>query len=546
MERVKNKVALACQLPIVVHRKRFRNVISMSEAPTHTGGARRAVRWWPAGLILAAAAFAFAWLFSTTQPSQQDFTIGVAQIVFLTIALLLLWIMLFSRMLWRMRWAVFGLAVVGLVLPGTMFKFHGVNGNLVPIFEPRWVHREFQMPAAVAPVAAPKMASHASDFPQFFGPNRDGRLAGPKLATNWTAQPPAQLWRQPVGPAWSGFAVAGAAAITQEQRGEDECVIAYDLETGKVLWSHADKKHYSNPLAGEGPRATPTIAGQRVLTHGATGLLNCLNLVDGHVLWSRDASKENGNSVPDWGEATSPLVENDLVIINAGGANKTSLVAYRVADGSPAWSSENHSGGYSSPVPATLAGTRQILIFADALIGCDATTGNQLWQFHWPGGHPHIALPVVANDSDVLIASGYGTGCARVKIERDAAGQWSATQVWRCNRMKSKFADLILSHGCIYGLDDGIMECIDASTGTLAWKDGRYGHGQTLLVGDLLLVMAESGEVILLDPQPDRLRELTRFTALNEKTWNPPALAGEYLLVRNDKEAACFRLSVRN
>ena len=112
--------------------------------------------------------------------------------------------------------------------------------------------------------------------------------------------------------------------------------------------------------------------------------------------------------------------------------------------------------------------------------------------------------------------------------------------------MKAKFTDLILYRGYIYGLDDGIMECIDAATGALAWKDGRYGHGQTLLVGDLLLIMGESGEVILVDPQPDRLRELTRFTALTEKTWNPPALAGEYLVVRNDKEAACFRMPVRN
>jgi outer membrane protein assembly factor BamB len=506
----------------------------------------RPIRWWPAGLILAAAALAFATLWFTTQPSQQAFNILVAQIIALSIALLLLWVMFFSRMRWRMRWAVLGLVIGGFVLLFTLFRIHGFSGNLVPILEPRWVHRDFQRPATIAPVAAPKAPPQASDFPQFLGPNRDGRLAGPKLATNWTGQPPAQLWRVPVGAAWSGFAVAGAAAITQEQRGEDECVVAYDLETGKVLWSHADKKHYSNPLAGEGPRATPTIAARRVLTHGATGLLNCLDLVDGHVLWSRDASKENGSAIPNWGEATSPLVQNDLVIVNAGGRNETSLVAYRLADGSLAWSSGTHSAGYSSPVLATLDGTKQILIFANALIGSDPTTGERLWRFPWPGDHPHISSPVIVSDSDVVISSGYGTGSARVKIERNTAGQWSAKQVWRSNRMKAKFTDLILRNDYIYGLDDGIMGCIDARTGALAWKDGRYGHGQTLLVGELLLVMAESGEVILVDPQPDRLRELTRFTALNEKTWNPPALAGEYLLVRNDKEAACFRLSVRN
>jgi len=517
----------------------------MSEVPSSPGSART-VRWWPAGLILAAAVLAFAILWSTTQPSQQAFNLLFAQIVIGTIALLLLWVLLFSRMRWRVRWTILGLAIGGFGLLVALFRVHGVSGNLVPILEPRWVHREFQRPAAVTPVAALKAPPQASDFPQFLGPNRDGRLAGPKLATNWTAQPPAQLWRVLVGAAWSGFAVAGAAAITQEQRGEDECVVAYDLETGKVLWSHADKKRYFNTLAGEGPRATPTVAGQRVLTHGATGLLNCLDLVDGHVLWAEDVSKENGGSIPNWGEATSPLVQNDLVIVNAGGPQETSLVAYRVADGSLVWSNGTERAGYSSPVLATLAGTKQILLFAEALIGCDATTGAPLWQFPWPGGHPHVSLPVIASDSDVVISSGYGTGSARVKVERDATGKWSARQVWRSNRMKAKFTDLILYRGYIYGLDDGIMECIDARTGALAWKDGRYGHGQSLLVGELLLVMGESGDVILVDPQPDRLRELTRFTALNEKTWNPPALAGEYLVVRNDKEAACFRMPVRN
>jgi outer membrane protein assembly factor BamB len=517
----------------------------MSEEPA-TPSSTRTVRWWPAGLVLALAVLAFASLRFIAHASQQEFNIHVASIIAGTIVLLLLWLMLFSRMRWRSRWAVLGLVIGAFGLLPAMFRIHGVSGNLVPILEPRWVHRELQRPAAIAPTATPRMLPQVSDFPQFLGPNRDGRLAGPKLATNWTEQPPAQLWRLPVGAAWSGFAVVGAVAVTQEQRGEEECVIAYDLETGKVLWSHADKKHYFNPLAGEGPRATPAITGQRVLTHGATGLLNCLDLADGHVLWSKDASKEDGGSIPDWGEATSPLVQNGLVIVSAGGSQKTSLVAYRVADGSLAWSSGTHWAGYSSPVPATFAGTKQILLFADALIGSDATTGKKLWQFPWPGGHPHIASPVIASDSDVVISSGYGTGSARLKIGRDATGQWSAKQVWRTNRMKAKFTDLILHQGYIYGLDDGIMECIDAGTGALAWKDGRYGHGQTLLVGELLLVMAESGAVILVDPQPDQLRELTRFTALNAKTWNPPALAGEYLLVRNDREAACFRMPVRN
>jgi outer membrane protein assembly factor BamB len=504
--------------------------------------ARRGIRWWPAGLILVLGALAYGVLRFIPHESQQALNINVAKVAAASIVGLLLWVMLFSRMRRAARLAVLGATLGVLVLLPATFRIRGVSGNLVPILEPRWASRQLPIPASTPPVAARKSPPGAADFPQFLGPNRNGILTGPKLATNWAALPPAQLWRVTVGAGWSGFAVSGAFAITQEQRGEEECVIAYDLQTGRVAWSHADKTRYFTTLAGEGPRATPTIAGQRVFTQGATGLLNCLDLADGHALWSKNVFKENGGAIPAWGVATSPLVLNDLVIVSSDGPKPTSLVAYRVSDGSLAWSSGSQPAGYSSPALATLGGTRQILLFADALTGSDAATGKELWQFPWPGGNPHVAMPVIVSDTDVVISSGYGTGSARVKVARDTSGQWSATQVWRSPRMKAKFTNLIPRHGYIYGLDDGIMGCVDAATGALAWKEGRYGHGQELLVGELLLVMTESGAVVLVDPQPDHLHELTRFTVFNDKTWNPPALAGEYLLLRNDKEAACYRM----
>ena len=141
-----------------------------------------------------------------------------------------------------------------------------------------------------------------------------------------------------------------------------------------------------------------------------------------------------------------------------------------------------------------------------------------------------------------MISSGYGVGSELVKIQKDSGGALIATRIWKSNRLKAKFTNLICRDGFIYALDDGTMTCLDAANGEQKWKEGRYGHGQEILVGDLLLVTAESGEVILLEPNPQAFRELTRFRALRGKTWNPPALAGEYLLVRNDKEAACYRL----
>jgi outer membrane protein assembly factor BamB len=153
-------------------------------------------------------------------------------------------------------------------------------------------------------------------------------------------------------------------------------------------------------------------------------------------------------------------------------------------------------------------------------------------------------MPIVIPGDRLLVSSGYGVGSELLQIQKDAVGAFSATRIWKSNRLKAKFTNLIYRDGFMYGLDDGIMVCLDASSGEQKWKEGRYGHGQEILVGDVLVVTAESGEVIMLDPNPQQSRELTRFSALQGKTWNPPTLAGQYLLVRNDKQAACYRLPV--
>jgi outer membrane protein assembly factor BamB len=457
-----------------------------------------------------------------------------------------LWLLFFSRFKWRVRLVAFGGVVGVIALSAGLFRIRGVTGDLLPILEWRWKQREMITLAAVKPAPpagnAKLLIQTTNDFPQFLGPQRNAHVAGPALARDWKAQPPQRLWLQPIGAAWSGFAVLGNYAVTQEQRGEDEMVVAYDLLTGRVLWSHADPAHYNTIIAGEGPRATPTIVSNRVYTVGGTGILNCLDLETGERLWSKDIIKDNHASVNGWGVAGSPLVLDQMVVVNAGGPAGRSLVAYHAATGEFIWGGGNAGADYSSPLPATLAGVRQILIFTSRVVGHDAASGKVLWEYPWPGGHPHIAIPVILPGDRVLISSGYGTGSELVQIKTDADGKWSAARIWKSIRLKAKFTNVVYRDGFIYGLDDGILVCLDAADGSLKWKEGRYGHGQVILSGSLLLVTDEGGDLVLVEPVPEEHRELTRFSALHGKTWNPPALAGELLVVRNDKEAACYRL----
>ena len=510
---------------------------------------RPPVRWWPVAVILALAAGALVWAWQSYGRQRQAGNIATAIVGLLTLFLLLVWCLFLSRLRWRVRLGVFG-GVVGLILLAmALFRFHGVTGDLVPIFQWRWEHPSLTSVAdrskPVASTASAPLSQFTNDWPQFLGPHRNSMVEQPRLARDWRAQVPQRLWLRPAGPGWSGFAVVGSRAITQEQRGEDEAVICYDLLTGAPLWSHAYPAHFQSPLAGEGPRATPTIAGRRVYALGSTGILTCLDLETGKPLWSKDTLRDNQAKVNEWGMSCSPLIVNDLAVVSAGGRDNRSLVAYRAATGDFVWGAGADGAGYSSPCLVTLAGVAQILIFNSGGVSAhDPATGTNLWKYHWPGAHPHVSMPVVIPNDRLLVSSGYGVGSELLQIQKDSGGAFNATRIWKSNRLKAKFTNLIYRDGFIYGLDDGIMACLDAASGERKWKEGRYGHGQEILAGDVLLVTAESGEVILLDPNPQGSRELTRFPALQGKTWNPPALAGQYLLVRNDKEAACYRLPV--
>jgi outer membrane protein assembly factor BamB len=504
------------------------------------------VRWWPVWVILAVGIAAFGVVQVWPDWSHQQQNIARAQIIVYGMLLVIVWVLLLSRLRWTIRLACFGVILAAIVLVCVLFRIRGVSGDLLPVLSWRFRGSPRSDWAAIprpttpsAPVVGP-----SEEYPQFLGPARNGVIAAASFSTNWAARPPKSLWRQNVGAAWSGFAISGHRAVTQEQRGEDESVICYDLASGATLWVHADAAHYHTTIAGEGPRATPTTHASRVYTMGATGLLNCLDLATGHVLWTKNIPTENGGEVGEWGVSCSPLILGDNVLVTTGAKHGKSLAAYRADDGTLVWQSGDDRASYSSPISETLLGVRQILIFNSGNVtGHDPQSGAVLWHHPWPTGHPHIATPLVLSEKEVLVSSGYGVGSELLQLSRDSEGKWSAQRRWKSNRLKSKFANLIHRDACIYGLDDGILVCLDAQTGELKWKEGRYGHGQMLLTGNLLLIMAENGEIVLLDPQPDRRRELTRFQALAGKTWNPPALAGQYLLVRNDQEAACYWLA---
>lgn len=486
-------------------------------------------------------------LFVTLGESESRQAIVMKSIGVLAFAFIfsLIWLLALSRLPWRRRVGISaGVIAIGVGI-GSLFQYGGVSGDLIPIFRWRW-HETTQQVSNSEPVANELPALlKSSSYPQFLGPNRNATVSYVTLDSDWVSSPPKLLWRLSIGEAWSGFVTSENRAFTQEQDGLLEKVVCYDLLSGERIWENEISARYDNPLGGIGPRATPTIDENRLYTMGATGELQCLELASGNPIWSFNVLETQNAKLPEWGMSSSPLIYEDLVIVNVGGRKNNSLVAYDKVSGDFVWGGGSDQAHWSSPVFYEIAGTKQILIFnRDGLYGHDVSTGEILWEHSWKRStsYPRVAIPVQIADDRIIFSSGYGAGSAMLQISPIKEGKQAAEEIWTSLHLKSKFNNFVFKDGYIYGLDDGMLTCIDVETGRRSWKKGRYGHGQLILVNELLLLTAENGDVLLVEPVPEEPRVLGTFKALEGKSWNPPALVGPYLLLRNHLEAACYQI----
>ncbi|WP_197530864.1 outer membrane protein assembly factor BamB family protein [Bythopirellula polymerisocia] len=404
------------------------------------------------------------------------------------------------------------------------------------------------------------------DYPRFLGNGFWAEVLDVQLATDWDEQPPVERWRCPVGAGWSGFAIVGDFAVTQEQRGSQELVVCYRVSSenpeGEIVWTHADPVRFDPSGAGAlgyvGPRATPAIHDGRVLTVGATGILNCIDARSGSLLWTHDTLTENNMQNTMWGKACSPAIletegKPTLVLMSVG-APSASLVAYDLETGKEVWAAGSRRSSYASPVICELLGERQILcVNEDFVTAHSATDGKILWEYPWQGNSDSDATasqPVPLSEDRVFLSKGYGVGASLVQLSRDESGDILAGPLWEPpirKVMKTKMGNVIVRDGFIYGLDGGILQCIDVERGKSQWKKRRLpaiGHGQIMAIGDNLVILSETGELILVAIDPEEYQELASMSVFpsEEITWNNPAFSSPYLLLRNAEQAVCLKL----
>jgi outer membrane protein assembly factor BamB len=488
---------------------------------------------------------------------------------------LTVWWLFFSRTPWALRLGVFAVLIAlgagwrACVRPGEFLgmkaEMHMPYPNVLrPKFYMIWdelpeERRARHQSGPADGLESINLTVGPEDFARFRGPNADGVSYGPALATDWKAQSPRVLWNQPSGGGYSGFAVAGNVAVTVEQLPGKEAVVCYDRATGRERWKYEYAAHRGDAM-GDGPRATPLIADGKVYSLGATGELVCVDGATGAKVWQTNILTDCGARNMQWGLSGSPLLVDDLIIVNPGIDSEArpenranmALAAYSRDKGKRVWAKGKRGTGYCSPELAKLGGREQILLFdAGGLSGVNPKTGDELWFYEWTTySDMNTAQPLVIGDDRVFITSEASPGCAVVKVTASDGGKkWEVEEVWRHKRFGAKYANPVVKDGYIYGLSNGFLVCLDAATGAVKWEkidgvgDKGYGVGQVLLRGDVLVVLTAFGEVRLVAADPSAPRTLARFAVFDKKkTWNTHALAGDQLFVRNQKDMACLQL----
>lgn len=383
------------------------------------------------------------------------------------------------------------------------------------------------------------VAAVAADWPCFMGPDRSGISSETGLNKNWAVKAPAVLWQVPMSDkGYAGPSVADGKVFIVDHAGAQDIVRALDLETGKEVWNYpyqdTAKDNYGYA------RCTPTVVDGKVYTLGRLGQLICLDAKTGKAVWGKNIINDFGGQHPQWDYAGSVLIDGEKAVVCTGSANG-SVAALNKDTGETIWTGGNaDAAGYSTPVPATILGQKQYVVFtAGSVVGVNADSGKLLWSFPWTTKYNVNAPQPVIEGNFIFVTSGYGSGCALYEITAQGP-----QQRWANKLISSHFNSPIFYNGYIYsGSDPGNLVCMSPQTGQVAWTQGGFEKGGLIIAdGTIIMLGGNSGDLVMAKAAADSYQELGRIKPLGGQSWTAPILANGRLLVRNKETLACLDL----
>jgi outer membrane protein assembly factor BamB len=389
------------------------------------------------------------------------------------------------------------------------------------------------------------------DWPQILGPNRDGHAAADeKIAATFPADGPAVLWSRKVGAGLAGPAVAGDKLILFHRLGDKEVVECLDAASGEPRWSFEYITNYRDDFGfDDGPRAVPTLSGERIYTYGAAGMLHCIDLSTGKPVWKVDTVAEFKSDKGFFGRACSPLVEGEHVIVQIGGASGAGIIALDKNSGATRWRATSHEAGYSSPIATTIGDRRAVIALTrHGLVVLDASDGRILFEQRFRSSQNasvNAATPIVTGHTIFLTAS-YNTGAAMFHLSGSGA-----QRVWANDEsLSSQYATPVHHDGMLYGLHGRqdappkpMLRCIEAATGKVQWSTPPLAAGSLIMADDKLIVLTEEGELILAPANPDGFSPAGRAQILGGNVRALPALSRGRLYARDPRQLVCVDLT---
>lgn len=401
------------------------------------------------------------------------------------------------------------------------------------------------------------LAARGVEWPQYRGASHDGS-SPEKILKNWPAGGLRQIWKVPLTDGFSSMTVANGKVFTLVAREVDsanqEVCVALDAKTGKELWAmplgiakydNGGNSGTPDNSGGDGPRSTPSYDNGKVYTYSSRMVLTCFDAASGKVLWSSDMMKEHGGKNIQWEAAASPLIEGDLVYVVCGGPGE-SLLALDKNDGHVVWKGESDKATQSTPITATIAGARQVIFFTQSgLVSTAPKTGAMLWRYPFKFKGAAAISPVVAGDV-VYCSTAYGIGAGACKITKDG-DKFTATELWfqPANVINNHWSTPVYADGYIYGLFGQALfgrtplECVDVATGKVLWTKPGFGPGGCTLVDGHILVLSDTGDLVLIKPSPSGYAEVARSHILSGKCWNLVTVSDGRVYARSTKEGVC-------
>jgi outer membrane protein assembly factor BamB len=367
---------------------------------------------------------------------------------------------------------------------------------------------------------------------------RENRSPDTGLLEEWPSGGPSLVYRaENLGVGYSSVSVADGKVLTMGSRGDDEYVIALDAATGDEAWSTRIGRTRRDGM-GDGPRGTPTIDGDKVYALGANGDLACLQLASGTPVWNGNILAEfEGNNIG-WGISESVLIDGDKLICTPGG-RKGTMVALNKATGSTIWAAQapgNPQAAYASAIAVDIGGVRQYVNFThSALISVRADNGDFLWANNAAANGTANCSAALAYEDYVFASSGYGQGCALVKVT-GGRGRSGAELVYQNKEMRNHHGGMVLNGKYLYGTDEGVMKCLDVTTGQVMWQDRSVGKGAVVYADGRIILRSEGGPVAMMDATPDGYRERGRFdqpNRSNNAAWAHPVVVDGRLYLRD-------------